>query len=82
MLVNDHIQITEEEDRTLAHWSMWGSDGYPVEKYGAGWHVKYFPNVFKTKKEAIVKWEAYIDTLIKRKGIDAYNNEMTRRGIS
>jgi hypothetical protein len=76
----NHIPITEEEEKTLTHWSRWGSDGYPVNKVGRGWHVDHFPTVFKTKKAAVAQWETYIDMLIERKGIDAYNNEMARRG--
>lgn len=26
------MALTENEESILAHWSMWGSDGYPVAK--------------------------------------------------
>jgi hypothetical protein len=65
--------LTEDEVATLAHWSIWGSDGYPVQKVRGRWHVTGFrgcgacPSAFKTKREATKQWEAYIDVLIERK---------------
>lgn len=60
--------ITIEEQARLTHWTLWGSDGYPVCQLGRGWTVELYPVVFKTKREAVAAWEAHIDLLIAKKG--------------
>jgi len=65
--------LSENEQFCLDHWSMWGSDGYPVVKRLRNWFGNgmrgcgRFPCAFKTKKEAVEMWERYISTLINRK---------------
>lgn len=64
--------ITEDEKDLLVHWSRFGSDGYPVKKIGRGWHwsyraIKGSPTIFKTKREAVASFEAFIDVLIAAK---------------
>ena len=67
--------LTENEDFILNHWSMFGSDGYPVNKRGNSWFVDGMrgcgscPASFKTKREATEQWEKYIDVLIDRNAI-------------
>ena len=64
--------LTEVERNALTHWSMWGSDGYPVEHVGYLWFVRGHcgagacPKRFMTKHEAVEQWEAYIRGLIDR----------------
>lgn len=65
---NEDMRLTAEEETELAHWSMYGSDGYPIDKIGRGWHVRHFPTVYKTKRAAVEQWERYINVLIARKG--------------
>ena len=59
--------LTTEELRELMHWSMHGSDGYPVTKIGKKWIIPHFDMPFKTKREAVAEWENYIDILIDKK---------------
>lgn len=67
-------EITEDEHALMNHVSMWGSDGYPICKAGRGWvwgpwrSVKGPPVVFKTKREATVNFEAFINMLADAKG--------------
>lgn len=62
-------RLTEDQDWILGHWSMFGSDGYPVRKIGRKWQVVgqrghgAFPTVFNTKREAVAAWEGYIGIL-------------------
>ena len=61
--------ITDDERALLTHVTRWGSDGYPVRKSGRGWTWSYRsiqgpPVVFKTKREAVVSFEAFEDVLI------------------
>lgn len=67
--------ISESEKQILAHWSRWGSDGYPINKYKrGGWSwgpmfgVNGPPCVFRTKREAVASFEAFIDVLIAATG--------------
>lgn len=62
--------ISENEKELLAHISMWGSDGYPIQKVGNGkwiWNeffgVRGAPTVYKTKKAAVKAFEAFLDIL-------------------
>jgi hypothetical protein len=77
--------LTEREHQTLTHWSRWGSTGYPVHKLGRGWTidspVAQGFGVFKTKREAVARWEEVIDILIDLKGIEAYNRHMAEREV-
>ena len=57
--------MTQEQQIALSHWSMWGSQGYPVVKRGSKWWVSVdstslwrvvtdgCPKPFKTKTAAI-----------------------------
>lgn len=60
---------TQAEKDFQRHITMFGSDGYPVQKYGRGWHwidfwgVKGAPTVYKTKRAAHEAIERYLDIL-------------------
>ena len=66
--------LTESERTALTHWSMWGSDGYPVRKLGRGWTIDStlapFP-IMRTKAEAVGRWETLIACLISLSGLEA-----------
>ena len=57
--------LSEDENALLQHVSMWGSEGYPVEKRGSRWvwqdwrSVKGSPKAYKTKREATAAFEAW-----------------------
>ena len=65
--------LTEGEQQMLGHWSMYGSDMYPIAKAGRVWiwheafGVKGSPTVYKTKKAAYKAFEAFIDVLLDAK---------------
>ncbi len=65
-----NANLTEGESNILRHISMWGSDGYPVQKIRRGWHwtemfgVKGAPVVYKTKREAVSAFETFHSMLI------------------
>lgn len=65
--------LSDNEESFLRHMMRWGSDGYPVSKVGQSWHWVDFrgcsgaPTVYKTKREAEVAVENYIDILIDKK---------------
>jgi len=62
--------MTENETFILSHWSMFGSEGYPIIRRGSRWWIDgirgcgVFPSGFRTKREAVAQWESYIDILI------------------
>ena len=64
--------LSEAERAFLNHNIRWGSDGYPIQRIGRGWHwnashgVGGCPKVFKTKKEASAAIEAYVSLLCDR----------------
>ena len=64
-----HTNLTADENFILAHISMFGSDAYPVRKMGRKWFVTgmrgigSFPTAFKTKREAIDRWELFFSLL-------------------
>jgi hypothetical protein len=62
--------LSEGEVSILTHISRWGSDGYPVHKLRSGkwiltdmFGVKMAPVVFKTKREAVASFEAFMGVL-------------------
>lgn len=67
------IPLSPDEAALLNHWSMWGSEGYPIEKRGSRWFwrewrsVKGSPSPYKTKREAQAAFELFISILIDRK---------------
>jgi len=68
-------RVTEVENDILGHWSRWGSDGYPITKRKGKWFVDGMfngrgasPIAYKTKRDAYAQWEAFISSLIDRKG--------------
>lgn len=69
----NQMQLTEDEQGLLNHIIRWGSDGYPVRKFGRGWtwgpfrSIKGSPIVYKTKREATAAFEAYEQHLMDRK---------------
>ena len=72
------FKLTEDEQFVLTHISRWGSDGYPIVSLKRGatkfWSwgpiraVKGPPVLFKTKREAVASFEAYLDSLRDRFG--------------
>jgi hypothetical protein len=68
------MNLTEDEQAILNHDARWGSDGYPVKRVGShhwAWgpwrSINGPPVVFKTKREAVASFEAYIAILIDKK---------------
>jgi len=60
--------ITPDERDLVRHVIRWGSDGYPVKKSGKKWWYEYRDviksgELFKTRREAVAAFEAYIDIL-------------------
>lgn len=60
--------LSENERSLMAHVMLFGSDGYPIRKTSGGrWIVgrddgtASFPTVFKTKREAVERFEAWMD---------------------
>jgi hypothetical protein len=70
MNMYQNTNLTEGENSILRHTSMWGSDGYPVAKIGSRWQwiemfgVKGAPVVYRTKREAVAAFEAFLDILL------------------
>jgi len=70
--------ITDDERALMMHLSMWGSDGYPINKLGRGWtwgpwrSVKGPPVVFKTKRAAVASFEAFCNVLREALGEEAH----------
>lgn len=67
-------RLTEDEQALLTHISLYGSDAYPVKRFRSGkWTWGPFrgingpPTVYKTKREAVANFEAYLDVLRDRK---------------
>lgn len=64
-----NTNLTENESSFLRHMTMWGSDGYPVQKIGRKWVWNDFcgihgaPTMYRTKKEAAEAVERYIAIL-------------------
>ena len=62
--------ITEDEKALVQHIGRFGSDGYPVRKYGRVWLIEAwrsvpgFPCVFKTKRAAVAQFERFFDVLL------------------
>lgn len=71
--------LTVDQDWILTHWTMYGSDGYPVQKLGSGWQVLgqrgygAIPTVFKTKRDAVAAWERFLWLLVDYKKGDVPN---------
>jgi hypothetical protein len=61
--------LTDSENSFLRHMSMWGSDGYPVQKLGRKWAwmdfcgVRGAPTLYPTKTLAVAAVERYLDVL-------------------
>ena len=62
-------RLTEDQAFVLVHISHFGSDGYPIRKTGRHWNwgpirgINGPPTCFKTKREAVASFEAYLDVL-------------------
>lgn len=70
------LALTEDERKVLDANGRYGSDGYPVHKLGGEWTWSWdgkisTPAAFKTKREAVASWEAYVDMLRERCGAEA-----------
>lgn len=77
-------KVTEDERTLLNHVTMFGSDGYPVTKLGRVWvwgteAVKGPPTVFKTKREAVASFEAFLDVLRDALGEEARERALRER---
>lgn len=59
--------LTPDEIDLMTHISRWGSDGYPVHKFGHKWDWQYRSlqsgRLYSTKREAVLAFEAYYDIL-------------------
>lgn len=71
-----HDPLTQAERNILRHWSMYGSDGYPIQKVSGNrwiwneWYgVKGAPVVYKTKRDVTAAIEVYISFLINKDGL-------------
>jgi hypothetical protein len=67
-------RLTDDERSALAHWSRWGSDGYPLVKRGRGWvieHPAFSGPLYKTKREAWCAWETFVAILVSLSGLEA-----------
>jgi len=80
--------VTEDEESLLRQTSMFGSDGYPINKLrGSKWtwgpwrSVQGPPTIFKTKREAVASFERFQDVLIDAKGALAQQRALIERGI-
>jgi len=76
--------VSEDERALLTHVSRFGSDGYPISKLGRGWSwgyrgIKGPPKVFKTKREAVASFEAFMDILRTASGELAYERAWADR---
>lgn len=71
-------ELTEDERWLVNHVSMFGSDGFPVHKVGRQWtwgpvrSVKGPPECFRTKREAVASFEAWMDARRRQLGELAY----------
>lgn len=64
--------ITDDERALMVHVSMFGSDGYPINKYGRSgrrwswgpWRgVSGPPTMFATRRAAVAHFESFMDVL-------------------
>ena len=67
-----NVATSTDERDLLNHVSMWGMEGYPVNRVGSRkWSWSYrdisTPAVYNTKREAIASFEAYHQILLDRK---------------
>jgi len=64
------MTMLEDERAALTCWSRFGSDSYPVRKIVDKWIWQYRSlksgTCYKTKREAVASWEAFINTMIQR----------------
>lgn len=68
--------LTADETALLSHVTMFGSDGYPLQKVKSGWTWGYRgvqgpPVVFRTKREAAASLEAFLAVLREANGRQA-----------
>jgi hypothetical protein len=81
-------KLTEDERALLTHTSMFGSDGYPINKLKRGWTWGPFrsvngpPSVFKTKREAVASFERFLDILIEASGQEAKERFLGERAAA
>ena len=74
--------LSEDERALMVVISRFGSDGYPIRKLGRGWawdfrSVKGPPVVFKTKREAVASFEAFMGVLR-----EAYSEERQAEALA
>lgn len=69
-------RVTADEEQALAHWSMFGSTGYPVRKVGRKWtidaRIMAGAPLYATKRDAEAAWETRIMTIVRLKGLQQH----------
>lgn len=81
-------KMTDDERALLRHVGMWGSKGYPIQKFAGKWSwggfltIKGPPTMFRTKREAIASFETYYETLRRLAGEEAYERAMREKGAA
>lgn len=79
-------KLTEDERALLRHVGMWGSEGYPIQKFARKWSWGGFLSIkgptimFRTKREAIASFETYYEVLRRLAGEEAYERAMREKG--
>ncbi len=79
--------LSDDERALVTHVSRFGSDGYPVRKltksrcwvWGDFRSVKGPPTTFKTKREAVASFEAFLDVLHEALGEEAQARAIAER---
>lgn len=85
MKTMDLARLTDDERALMSHISMWGSDGYPVQKIASRWHwrewrsIRGSPIVYRTKHEAVAAFEAYMAMLRERYAEERYEAAIAER---
>lgn len=67
-------RLTDDERGALTHWSMFGSDGYPVFRCGRKWTITHPTfkggGLYNTKREAVRGWEILIAKWIRMTALE------------
>jgi hypothetical protein len=77
-----HGILTNADLELVNHVTRWGSEGYPIQKVGHGWHwidshgVKGPPTVFKSKGAATEAFEGWME--LKRRQIGEVRQRQAR----
>jgi hypothetical protein len=66
--------LTPAERALLTHVTMFGSDGYPVQRVGSSWQwvdafgVGGAPTVYRTKRAAVAAFELWLEAMRRKLG--------------